>query len=228
MSARLLLVEDEGDIAMVISDLLRAEGHLIDWARTGQEGLQRATADTYDLLILDVMLPGISGMDICHRVREQGFDGAILMLTARGEIPDRVLGLQRGADDYVVKPFAPEELAARVSALLRRVRKDNLTPVMRVEFGSCTADFANHEFFREGQPLNLTTKEAGLLRLLINHRGQPVSRERILHEVWTEQPHITLRTVDVHIAWLRQKLEVKPEAPQHILTVRGQGSRFEL
>src|SRR5437868_15471602 len=125
MNARLLLVEDEGDLAMVISDLLRAEGHQIEWARTGQEGLRRATEQTYDLLILDVMLPGISGIDICHRVRERGFDGAILMLTARGEVPDRVQGLKRGADDYVVKPFDPAELVARISALLRRVRKDN-------------------------------------------------------------------------------------------------------
>ena len=100
----MLLVEDEGDIAMVISDLLRAEGHEVEWAATGRDGLQRATQETFDLLILDVMLPGMSGMDICHRVREQGFDGAILMLTARGEVPDRVLGLRRGADDYVVKP----------------------------------------------------------------------------------------------------------------------------
>jgi DNA-binding response OmpR family regulator len=170
----------------------------------------------------------MSGMDICHRVREQGFDGAILMLTARGEIPDRVQGLKRGADDYVVKPFDPAELVARVSALLRRVRKDNLIPVMRVEFGAFIADFAKHEFSRAGEPVNLTAKEAGLLRILINHRGQPVSRERILHDVWREQPHITLRTVDVHVAWLRQKLEAIPQRPQHILTVRGKGYRFEM
>jgi DNA-binding response OmpR family regulator len=228
MNARLLLVEDEGGVAMVISDLLRAEGHEVECASTGQAGLQRATEETFDMLILDVMLPGMSGMDICHRVREQGFDGAILMLTARGEIPDRVQGLKRGADDYVVKPFDPAELVARVSALLRRVRKDNLIPVMRVEFGPCTADFAKQEFIRAGEPVNLTGKEAGLLRLLINHRGQPLSRERILHDVWSEQPHITLRTVDVHISWLRQKLELKPESPQHILTVRGKGYLFEM
>ncbi len=228
MSARLLVVEDEGDVARVICDLLRAEGHEVESAATGQAGLQRVTEDTYDMLILDVMLPGVSGMDICQRARELGFDGAILMLTARGEVKDRVQGLKCGADDYVVKPFDPAELVARVSALLRRVRKDNLIPVQRVEFGPCTVDFAKWEFMRDGVPVNLTAKEAGLLRLLINHRGQPVSRERILQEVWREQPHITLRTVDVHIAWLRQKLEARQEVPQHILTVRGKGYQFEL
>lgn len=228
MSARLLLVEDESDIAMVIADLLRSEGHEVERASHGKAGLQRATEEDFDMIILDVMLPGMSGMEICHSVREQGYDGAILMLTARGEVPDRVQGLKQGADDYMVKPFDPAELVARVSALLRRVRKENLIPVMRVEFGPCTADFAKHEFSRSGEPVSLTAKEAGLLRLLINHRGQPVSRERILHDVWREQPHITLRTVDVHIAWLRQKLEAVPQFPQHILTVRGQGYRFEM
>ena len=159
-------------------------------------------------------------------MRERGFDGGILMLTAKGQIPDRVQGLRTGADDYLVKPFDPDELLARVSALLRRIHKEQLTPVMRIEFGRVTADFAKGEFTKDGNPVSLAAKEAELLRFLINHRGQVVSRENILKRVWPEQPFITPRTVDVHIAWLRQKLEDDSQSPRHILTVRSEGYRF--
>jgi two-component system alkaline phosphatase synthesis response regulator PhoP len=227
MSARILLVEDDPGVVLVVADLLGAEGHCVEAARDGTTGLRRATEESFDLLILDVMLPGPDGFDICHAARERGFDGAILMLTARGQVSDRVQGLRTGADDYLVKPFDPDELVARVAALLRRVHKEQLTPVMRIEFGDNTADFARREFTRQGRPLELTPKEAELLRFLINHRGQVLTRERILKQVWKEQPHITARTVDVHIAWLRQKLESDPQEPKHILTVRGEGYRFQ-
>jgi two-component system, OmpR family, alkaline phosphatase synthesis response regulator PhoP len=226
MSARILLVEDEAGVALVVSDLLRAEGHEVEAAREGKEGLAKATGTKFDLLILDVMLPGMDGFEICHAVRERGFDGAILMLTAKGQIPDRVQGLRTGADDYLVKPFDSDELLARVGALLRRVNKEQLTPVMLIEFGGVTADFAKTEFFKDGMPVALAAKEAELLRFLINHRGQIVSRESILKQVWREQQFITERTVDVHIAWLRQKLEDNPQSPRHILTARGEGYRF--
>jgi two-component system alkaline phosphatase synthesis response regulator PhoP len=226
MSAGILIVEDEAGVALVVSDLLRAEGHAVEIAREGKSGLRRATEAKFDLLILDVMLPGMNGFEICHAVRERGFDGAILMLTAKGQIPDRVQGLKTGADDYLVKPFDPDELLARVAALLRRVHKEQLTPVMRIEFGEVTADFAKMEFLKAGTPISLAAKEAELLRFLINHRGQVVSRENILKQVWREQQFITERTVDVHVAWLRQKLEDNPQSPRHILTVRGEGYRF--
>lgn len=212
---------------MVVEDLLRAEGHNVVVATDGKKGLALASAETFDLLILDWMLPGLSGPDICHRSREQGFDGAILMLTARGQVQDRVEGLNRGADDYLVKPFEPDELIARISSLLRRVRKEQLTPVMRIEFGSIIINFAHNDFTKGGHELTLTAKEADLLRFLINHRGQTVSRDRILAQVWKEQPHITPRTVDTHIAWLRAKIEDQPDTPKHILTVRSEGYRFE-
>ncbi len=226
MASRILIVEDEPGILLVITDLLRAESHAVETAAQGREGLRRATEEKFDLLILDVMLPGLNGFEICHTVRERGFDGAILMLTAKGQIRDRVHGLQTGADDYLVKPFNSDELVARVNALLRRVHKENLTPVMKFEFGNVTADFSQMEFFKNGEPVSLAAKEAELLRLLINLRGQILTREQILKHVWREQPFITERTVDVHIAWLRQKLEDTPEAPKHILTIRGEGYRF--
>ena len=226
MSARILIVEDEPGILIVIADLLRAEAYNVETATQGREGLRRATEQKFDLLILDVMLPELSGFEICRAAREQGFDGAILMLTAKGQIRDRVHGLQTGADDYLVKPFNSDELLARVSALLRRVHKENLTPVMKFEFGNVTADFAQMEFSKNGEPVSLAAKEAELLRLLINHRGQILTREQILKQVWSEQPFITERTVDVHVAWLRHKLEGTPESPKHILTVRGEGYRF--
>jgi two-component system alkaline phosphatase synthesis response regulator PhoP len=226
MSSRILIVEDEPGILLVIADLLRAEGHVVETAIEGKEGFRLANEQKFDLLILDVMLPGLNGFEICHAVREQGFDGAILILTAKGQVRDRVHGLQTGADDYLVKPFNSDELVARVGALLRRVHKEDLTPVMKLQFGNVTADFSQMEFSKNGEPVSLAAKEAELLRLLINHRGQILTRELILKHVWSEQPFITERTVDVHIAWLRQKLEDAPESPKHILTIRGEGYRF--
>ncbi len=226
MSARILLVEDEAGVALVVADLLRAEGHDVEVAREGKSGLRRALEDKFDMLILDVMLPNLNGMDLCYAVRERGFDGGIVMLTAKGQIPDRVQGLKFGADDYLVKPFDPDELLARVSALLRRVNKEQLTPVMRIEFGDVVADFARMEFTKGDLSVSLAAKEAELLRFLINHRGRIVTREQILKHVWSQQQFITERTVDVHVSWLRQKLEDDPQSPRHILTARGEGYRF--
>ena len=228
MSSRILLVEDEPGIAEILSDLLRSEGHDVTWAAEGNDGLKRASGEPFDLLILDVMLPGKSGYEICHAVRQQGYDGGILMLTARGQVDDRVKGLRTGADDYLVKPFDADELLARVDALLRRLGKSDLTPVMTISFGNVTADFSRGEFRKDGRLLPLSAKEGELLRVLVNHRGQVVSREAILAQVWKDQPFITPRTVDVHIAWLRQKIEEQTQTPRHLTTVRGEGYRFEV
>jgi two-component system alkaline phosphatase synthesis response regulator PhoP len=160
-------------------------------------------------------------------VRERGFDGGILMLTARAQVDDRVEGLRTGADDYLIKPFDSNELLARVSALLRRLGKTPLTPVLQYRFGDVTVDFERREVLRGGIPVNLAAKELQLLRQLIDHRGQVLPRERLLSRVWHDQPFIGARTVDVHVAWLRQKLEENPQVPRHIITVRGEGYRFE-
>lgn len=226
MKARILLVEDEVGIAEVMADLLRAEDYGVEIANDGSKGLERALGGEFDLLVLDVMLPGKSGYEICNEVREGGYDGAVLMLTARGLVEDRVKGLKTGADDYLVKPFAPDELTARVEALLRRSGKASRTPVSRIRFGNVTVDFAGGTVEKDGAPLSLTGKELELLRVLVNRRGRAISRDEILAQVWKEQPFITPRTVDVHMAWLRQKVEEQPQSPRYLLTVRGEGYRF--
>jgi len=172
------------------------------------------------------MLPGKNGFDICREIRSTGSDVAILMLTAKTQIIDRVVGLKLGADDYLTKPFDPSELLARVEALLRRARKENLRPVLRYQFGVVQLDFEKAEALKNGVPVSLAGKEMQLLRYLIDHRGKVLSRDELLQEVWEYQSDVSTRTVDVHIAWLRQKLEANPQAPKHILTVRGSGYRF--
>ena len=226
MNPRILLVEDEPAVVLVVSHLLESVGYEVEFARDGNRGLQLALDKPFDLLILDVMLPGRQGFEICHLVRERGFDGAVLMLTARGEIPDRVQGLRGGADDYLVKPFDTDELLARIASLLRRVRKEQLTPVTQIEFGQVQVDFARGQVRKAGEPIDVSGKEMELLRYLVNCRGQTLTRENILEHVWRGHS-VTLRTVDVHVASLRQKLEEKSGDPQHIVTVRGEGYRFD-
>ncbi|MBL8209809.1 MAG: response regulator transcription factor [Bryobacterales bacterium] len=227
MSSRILLVEDAPDVQLIVADLLRGHGHDVVVSADGGEGLRVALEQAFDLLILDVMLPGVNGFEICRSARENGFDGAILMLTARTLVDDRVEGLQTGADDYLIKPFDSRELLARVSALLRRLGKSPLTPVLRYQFGDVTVDFTRREVLRGGEPVNLAAKEMQLLRHLILNRGQVVTRDSLLSRIWQDQPFIGSRTVDVHIAWLRQKLEANPQNPRYIVTVRGEGYCFQ-
>jgi two-component system alkaline phosphatase synthesis response regulator PhoP len=226
MNSRILLIEDEPGLVLTLTDLLQAEGYSVDHASEGISGLSKATGEPFDVIILDVMLPGKNGFDICREIRSTGSDVAILMLTAKTQIIDRVVGLKLGADDYLTKPFDPSELLARVEALLRRARKENLRPVLRYQFGAVQLDFEKAEALKNGVPVSLAGKEMQLLRYLIDHRGKVLSRDELLHEVWEYQSDVSTRTVDVHIAWLRQKLEANPQAPKHILTVRGSGYRF--
>lgn len=226
MSVRILVVEDDAGVRMVVGDLLRDAGYGVEESGDGETAMGRL-GERWDLLVVDVMMPGMDGFGFCHEARQRGFDGAILMLTARAALDDRVMGLRTGADDYVTKPFEPVELVARVEALLRRIRKVALTPVVRFEFGEVVADFTEGVVRRHGEKVSLAAKELQLLRYLVDHRGKVVSREQMLKDVWSQQPYITPRTVDTHVAWLRQKLEVNPQTPRHILTVRGEGYRFE-
>jgi len=226
MNSRILLIEDEPGLVLTLSDLLEAEGHSVESATDGPAGLSKAISEPFDAIILDVMLPGKNGFDVCREIRQRGSDVAILMLTAKTQVIDRVVGLKLGADDYLTKPFDPSELLARVEALLRRVNKENLTSVIRFQFGNIEVDFDKAEVLKQSVPVSLAGKELQLLHYLINHRGKVLSREELLKEVWEYQPEVSTRTVDVHIAWLRQKLESNPQFPKHILTVRGSGYRF--
>ncbi len=226
MSSRILLVEDEPGLSLTLTDLLEAEGHSVDQAHDGPSGLAKATNAEFDVIILDVMLPGKSGLDVCREIRSRGSDVAVLMLTAKSQIIDRVVGLKLGADDYLTKPFDPSELLARVEALLRRVKKENLNRVARYQFGDVQVDFEKAETLKNGVPVSLAGKELQLLHYLINHREKVLSRDELLREVWEYQSEVSSRTVDVHVAWLRQKLEDNPQYPKHILTVRGSGYRF--
>jgi len=227
MSARILLVEDEPGLVMTLSDLLTAEGYEVESAGDGATGLARALNEPYDLLVLDVMLPGKNGFEVCRDLRQHGKDTAVIMLTAKSQLTDRVVGLKLGADDYLVKPFEPPELLARIEALLRRVKKERRTPIVRYQFGNVDVDFESGAVLKGDDAVNLAGKELELLRYLIDHRGNVVSRDELLEAVWEYQPGVSSRTIDVHVAWLRQKLEDNPATPRFIHTVRGVGYRFE-
>ena len=226
MNARILLVEDEPGLVLILTDLLTAEGYQVAAVNDGKSGLAKALSAPFDLVILDVMLPQMNGLDVCKELRQRGRDVAILMLTAKTQLVDRVVGLKLGADDYLTKPFEPPELLARVEALLRRANKGSLVPVVRFQFGNVDADFETGYVERSGSRISLAAKEMELLRFLIDHRGRTVSREELLEGVWQYQPGVSSRTIDVHVAWLRQKLEEDPELPRYIKTVRGVGYRF--
>jgi DNA-binding response OmpR family regulator len=224
VSRRVLIVEDEEALRLGLSDRLRSEGYEVATAADGDLGFERARGEPFALLILDVMLPGRSGFDVCRDLRREGVAVPILMLTARGEVIDRVLGLKLGADDYLVKPFATMELLARVEALLRRAQPD--TEGGTFAFGEVRIDFRRMEVTRAGEPEELSALEFRLLRFLIEHRGEVLSRERLLDEVWGYDAEVYSRTVDQHVATLRKKLEPSPRRPRHLVTVHGAGYKL--
>jgi DNA-binding response OmpR family regulator len=193
--------------------------------RDGAVGLDMAMEGQYDLIILDIMLPEMDGFDVCKRLRQSGISTPILMLTAKSQEVDKVLGLELGADDYVTKPFSPRELLARVKALLRRAQPDT-SAIKRFSFGDVEVDFRKYEVTKGGTPVSLTLREFSLLRHLIEHREEVVGRDTILQEVWGDEWDVFPRTIDTHIAHLRKKLEDDPASPRHILNIRGVGYRF--
>jgi two-component system, OmpR family, alkaline phosphatase synthesis response regulator PhoP len=226
MSSRILLVEDEPGLVITISDLLASEGHQVDSAGDGEAGLAKALAGSYDLIVLDVMLPKKTGLEVCRELRQKGIDTAVLMLTAKTQVADRVIGLKLGADDYLGKPFNPAELLARVEALLRRVVKENRIAVRTFQFEDVDVDFERAEVRRAGEPVGMAQKELQLLRYLVDHRERVVTREELMREIWEYSAEVSSRTIDVHIAWIRHKLERDPQNPRHIQTIRGKGYRF--
>lgn len=223
---RILLVEDEPSLVVTLVDRLASEGYAVEAARTGEHGLARALDSSFDLIILDVMLPGKDGLEVCREVRSRGVGVPILMLTARAQVVDRVVGLKLGADDYLTKPFEMVELLARIEVLFRRARTPGAVQAGTYAFGDVRVDFRRGEVYRGGEPLQISALEFKLLAFLIQHRGALVTRDELLDKVWGYHATPATRTVDVHVAALRQKLEPVPSRPAFILTVHGRGYRF--
>ncbi|MEP6914352.1 MAG: response regulator transcription factor [Acidobacteriota bacterium] len=222
---RLLLVEDEPGLVLTLGDRLRREGYAVDTSTDGESGLERAAGEAFDLVVLDVMLPRLDGLDVLRDLRKRGVETPVILLTASGQVVDKVVGLKLGADDYVTKPFDMTELLARIEAKLRRAPLAT-HPAEGYQFGEIRVDFRRAEVTRAGGPLDLSAREFQLLRYFIDHRGATLTRDELLNEVWGYNSMPSTRTVDVHIAWLRQKVEPNSRHPQYILTVHGMGYRF--
>ena len=224
--SRILIIEDETPMRTGLADVLEGEGYRALTAADGEIGLRKAAAEKPDLILLDIMMPKLDGFEVCAELRRLGNAVPVLMLTAKGQIEDRVTGLDAGADDYLVKPFSTEELLARVRALLRRSRKQGRSPT-KLKLGDVEIDLARQTAVRGRKPIHLTAKEFAMLRLLAEAAGEPVSREKFLDVVWGYTSFPTTRTVDNHIASLRAKLERNPDAPRWIKTVHGVGYKLE-
>jgi two-component system alkaline phosphatase synthesis response regulator PhoP len=222
---RLLLVEDEPGLVLTLTDRLSSEGYSVEISADGESALERAAGEAFDLVLLDVMLPRMNGFDVLRELRQRGVDVPVIMLTARGQVVDRVVGLKLGADDYVTKPFEMTELLARVEARLRRAAAAT-RPLDGHRFGDIAVDFRKAEVTRAGVPIDLSAREFRLLRYFVEHRGATLTREELLNEVWGYSAMPSTRTVDVHVAWLRQKIEPNPRHPQFILTIHGLGYKF--
>jgi two-component system, OmpR family, alkaline phosphatase synthesis response regulator PhoP len=231
MNENILIVEDEQELCMTLGDRLRSEGYVVDTAVDGKAGLEKVTQLPFDLIILDIMLPYRSGLDLCTDIRRAGMATPILLLTARSQTVEKVIGLKLGADDYVTKPFDTMELMARIEALLRRttpkaeVAKTSSPDIYK--FGSIVLDIRGTQVTRDGKPVYVTAKEFHLLRYFAEHPKTTLTREELLRQVWGHEAGTFTRTVDVHVASLRQKLESSPKKPEMIVTIPGLGYRFQ-
>jgi DNA-binding response OmpR family regulator len=225
--SRILIIEDETPMRTALQDVLEAEGYRAFGAADGEIGLQRAIEEKPDLVLLDIMMPKLDGFEVCAELRRRSISVPVLMLTAKGQVDDRVAGLDAGADDYLVKPFSTEELLARVRALLRRTQRQ-MHAKDKLKFGDVVVDLARQTAARGRKAIHLTSKEFAMLRLLAETPGEPVSRERFLDVVWEYAAFPTTRTVDNHIASLRKKIERNPDEPRWIQTVHGVGYRLEV
>lgn len=226
---KILLVEDEAGLILTLTDRLQSEGFAVKSATDGESGLNLALAENFDLIILDVMLPKKNGYDVCRDLRRKSIETPILMLTAKSETIDKVLGLKLGADDYLTKPFEVIELLARIEALLRRSPNTNQSASTDCfRFGNVAIDFRRAEVTKDSHSIELSAMEFKLLQFLIENRGAVHSRDKLLDEVWGYDAMPSTRTVDVHIAWLRQKLEPNPKHPQFIQTIHGFGYKFKI
>jgi two-component system alkaline phosphatase synthesis response regulator PhoP len=222
---KILIVEDEPDMVLGLRDNFEFEGYVVVTASDGAAGLEKARAEKPDLLILDIMMPKLSGLEVCKTLRGEGFEKPIIMLTARGQEIDKVVGLELGADDYVTKPFSIRELLARVRAILRR-SDGSKRRLARYRFSDVELDFEVYRATRAGQPLEMSPREFELLRYLIERKGETVSRDQLLEDVWGYESYPSTRTVDTHIAKLRAKIGDSGSEPRYILTMHGSGYKF--
>ncbi len=226
MKEKILIIEDEEDLVKGLKLNLVDEGYEVDYALNGKEGLEKALKGKTDLILLDIMLPGMNGLEICKELRQKKVDIPILMLTARGEEIDKVIGLEIGADDYISKPFSIRELLARIKAHLRRENRSGETMPGVFQLESMKIDFDHYKVIRKDDEIDLTSLEVDVLRYLIGKDGKVVSRDDLLDKVWGYEKYPTTRTIDNHILKLRKKIEIDPNHPRHILTVYGGGYRF--
>jgi len=226
VTPRVLVIEDEAALRMTLGDRLSSEGYAVDTASDGEIGLERASAGAHDVIVLDVMLPKMNGFDLCRELRKRGVDTPVLMLTARGQIVDKVVGLKLGADDYLTKPFEAIELVARLEALMRRRPPAKPADAETYRFGDITVDFRSAEVRSGAGPVEISALEFKLLRHFIAHRGETLSRDALLADVWGYDETPMTRTVDVHVAGLRQKIEANPKSPEFIVTIHGLGYKF--
>jgi len=223
---RILLVEDEESLVLTLRDRLTSEGYAVEVATDGDRATELGAQPRFDLIVLDVALPKKNGFDVCRDLRQRGLHTPILMLTARGQVVDKVIGLKLGADDYLTKPFETIELLARIEALLRRGRTVANGTAEAYAFGNVQVDFRSAVVMRDGQTVDLSGLELKLLRYFIDHRGAVLSRDELLDKVWGYEAMPVTRTVDVHVASLRQKIETNPGRPEFIVTVHGMGYKF--
>lgn len=226
MKEKILIIEDEEDLVKGLKLNLLGEGYEVDWALDGREGLLKAQEAPPDLIILDIMLPKMNGLEVCRELRRKDIGTPIIMLTAKGEEIDKVVGLEIGADDYLTKPFSVRELLARIKALLRRANREEKAVPKAYRFGEVEIDFATFKVRRKGEEFELTSLEVEILKHLISHQGQVVTREALLDKVWGYDKYPTTRTIDNHILKLRKKIEDDPSHPRHIFSVYGEGYRF--
>lgn len=224
--AKILIIEDEPDMARGLEDNLKFEGYAVHLETNGVAGLNYALANPVDLILLDLMLPQMPGYDVCKTLRAKGNNTPIIMLTAKGQEIDKVLGLELGADDYVTKPFSLRELLARIHAQLRRFGSATAPPSEAYMFGDVALDFTHYHATKAGEAIEMTPKEFEILHYLIAHRGKTVSRDELLDKVWGIDEYPTTRTVDNHILKLRKKIEKDPANPDFIITVHGIGYKF--
>lgn len=228
MKEKIFIIEDEIDIVHGIKLNLIDEGYEIEYALNGNEGLRKAREGKYDLILLDIMLPGMNGLEICKKLRENKIDIPILMLTARGEEVDRVVGLEIGADDYISKPFSIRELTARIKAHLRREKREKKDIPEKIEVGKVLVDFGHLMVTRNKKVTDLTFMEAEILKFLFSREGKVVSRDELLDKVWGYEKFPTTRTIDNHILKIRKKIEDEPNHPKYVLTIYGGGYRLVL